>query len=278
MKQTLFITIIIAMLLTSCNSVKNTFEEDLTAYFQNFSGTEKILTKEDIIHLPEPVQRYFEHCGFIGKPVPINAEVVWADSYIRMKPDRDWMKLKTIQFNSVEDPFRIAYMKARMFGIIPFDGRDVYHNGKGHMFGKVANLFTVFDEKEPEIAQSALIIILAEALLIPGYALAEYISWEPMDAYSAKARLLHKGIDVSGIFYFNETGEMIRFETGDRYYMHPEKGNVLTAFSAEIGNYKKQGDLIIPGSLKAVWHLEEGRYEYWKGEIMEVKYNITIAH
>jgi len=276
MKYSYLILSAIIMILSSCNSVKKTFEDDLANHFQNSCGTEKILTKEDIIHLPEPVQRYFEYCGFIGKPVPMNAEVVWANSYIRMKPGRDWMKLKTIQFNSVESPFRIAYMKARMFGIIPFDGRDVYHNGQGHMFGKVANLFTVFDEKEPEIAQSALIIILAEALLVPGYALADYISWEPMDAYSAEARLVHKGIDVSGIFYFNETGEMTRFETGDRYYMHPEKGNVLTAFSAEIGNYKKQGDLIIPGSLMAVWHLDEGNYEYWKGNIAAVRYNIQV--
>jgi len=69
---------------------------------------------------------------------------------------------------------------------------------------------------------------------------------------------------------------MIRFETDDRYYMHPEKGNVLTKFSAEISNYKKQGDLIIPGSLMAIWHLESGRYEYWKGNISEVEFNIRL--
>lgn len=264
------------MLLTSCTSVKRTYKNDLQAHFQPSDGTEKVLTKEDITHLPEPVQRYFECCGFIGKPVPMNAEVVWADSHIKMNPDKNWMKLKTYQFNCVEEPFRIAYMKARMFGVIPFDGRDIYFGGKGHMFGKVANLFTVFDEKEIEIAQSALIIILAEALLVPGYALADYIIWKPIDENSAKARLVHKGIDVSGIFYFNDKGELIRFETSDRYYMHAGKGNLLTPFSAEVGDYKKQGELRVPGSLMAVWHLEGGRYEYWKGTISEVKYNIRL--
>jgi hypothetical protein len=268
--------IAILMLLTSCTSVKRTYENDLQAHFHSSDGSEKVLTKEDISHLPEPIQRYFEYCGFIGQPVPMNAEIVWADSHIKMAPDKQWMKLKTIQFNSVEDPFRIAYMKARMFGVIPFDGRDIYFGGQGHMFGKVANLFTVFDEKEREIAQSALIIILAEALLIPGYALADYITWEPIDENSAKARLVHEGIDVSGIFYFNNIGEMIRFETSDRYYMHPGKGNLLTPFSADAGDYKQQGELKIPGSLMAIWHLEGGRYEYWKGTISEVKYNIRL--
>jgi hypothetical protein len=276
MKQIFLILILIAMLSTSCKPVKKIFEGDLKENFQNSAGTEKVLTESDIGHLPEPVQRYFQHCGFIGKHVPMNAEVVWAESFIRMKPKCKWMKLKTKQFNSVEEPFRIAYMKAWMFGLIPFDGRDIYAHGHGHMYGKVASLFIVFDEKEPEITQSALIIILAEALLVPGYALQEYISWEPIDAYTAKARLVHKGMDVSGVFYFNETGEMIRFETNDRYYLHPETGNVLTRFSAEVGDYKQQNDLRIPGSLLAIWHLDEGRYEYWKGNIAEVRYNITL--
>lgn len=264
------------MLLTSCTSVKQTYENDLQAHFQSSDGTEKVLTKKDISHLPEPVQCYFEYCGFIGKPVPMNAEVVWADSHIKMNPDKKWMKLKTYQFNCVEEPFRIAYMKAKMFGLVPFEGRDIYTGGQGHMYGKIANLITVFDEKEKEIAQSALITILAEALLVPGYALADYITWKPIDENSAKARLVHKGIDVSGIFYFNDIGEMIRFETSDRYYMHPEKGNVLTPFIAEVGDYKQQGELRIPVSLMAIWHLETGMYEYWKGTISKVRYNIRL--
>lgn len=276
MKLLIYFIMISAVILNSCEPVNKTFEQDLQSHFQSSDGNEKVLTKEEISHLPAPVQRYIEYCGFIGKPVPMNAEVVWADSHIKMAPDKNWMKLKTYQFNCVEEPFRIAYMKAKMFGLIPFDGRDIYTGGQGHMYGKIANLITVFDEKEVEIAQSALINILAEALLVPGYALADYITWKPIDENKAKARLVHKGIDVSGIFYFNDIGEMIRFETGDRYYMHPEKGNVLTNFSAEIGNYKKQGELVIPGTVMAIWHLETGRYEYWKGNISEMIFNTRL--
>ena len=58
--------------------------------------------------------------------------------------------------------------------------------------------------------------------------------------------------------------------------MSPDKGNVLTPFSAEIGQYFQQGDLRIPGSLMAIWHLESGRYEYWKGTISGVRYNIRL--
>ncbi len=276
MRTTIFTLTIIAMLFTCCSPVKNTYEEDLNLHFQNYRNNGKTLLAEDLSHLPPPVLRYFDYCGFVDRPLPVNAEVVWEDSHIKMSPDKDWMKLSTQQFNCVENPFRIAYMKARMLGIIPFDGRDIYVNGTGSMFGKIGNLITVFDEKSPEIAQSALIIIMAEALLIPGYALADYTSWEAIDQHSARIRMVHEGIDVSGTFYFDDAGRMIRFETNDRYFLHPQKGNVLTGFSAEVGDYKKQGELMIPGSLMAIWHLETGRYDYWKGRIAGVKYNISL--
>lgn len=261
---------------TSCKSVRKTYEKDLDIHFENYSEVQPILNSGIIQNLPAPVQKYLITCGYMGKEIPMNAEVVWSDSHIKMKPGGNWMKLKTLQYNCVKNPFRIAYMKANMFGIIPFEGRDLYVNGFGHMYGKLGNIITVFDEKQKEIAQSALIIILAETLLVPGYALQDYIQWEEMDDYTAAASISHEGITARGIFHFNKDSEFVRFETNDRYYMSSDKGNVLTPFSAEIGHYFQQGDLRIPGSLMAIWHLESGRYEYWKGTISEVNYNIQL--
>ena len=273
---TKFIVCLIAILtiLTSCKSVKDTFEADLKSHFEEYHAPQPVLDSSVILNLPMPVQMYLTKCGFVGKEIPMNAEIIWKESFIKMNPERNWMKLKTVQFNSVLNPFRVAYLKANLLGFIPFEGRDIYVNGTGHMYGTVGRTITVFDEKQREIAQSALIIILAEALLVPGYALQDYFHWEEVDDYTAAATIRHGGISARGIFHFNEDYELVLFETNDRYYMSPENGNVLTPFSAEISQYFQQGDLKIPGSLMAIWHLETGRYEYWKGTISEVKYNI----
>jgi hypothetical protein len=273
---TIIFTILTMAINTSCKSVRKTYEKDIDLYFENYSEMQPVFDSTSTQYLPAPVQNYLNTCGFMGKEIPMNAEVVWSDSHIKMKPGGNWMKIKTLQYNSVRNPFRIAYMKANMFGIIPFEGRDLYVNGSGHMYGKLGNIITVFDEKQKEIAQSALIIILAETLLVPGYALQDYIQWEEMDDYTAAASISHEGITARGIFHFNKDSEFVRFETNDRYYMSSDKGNVLTPFSAEIGHYFQQGDLRIPGSLMAIWHLESGRYEYWKGTISEVNYNIQL--
>ena len=193
-----------------------------------------------------------------------------------MKPGGKWMKLKTTQFNSVESPFRIAYMRARMLGLIPFEGRDTYFDGHGHMYGVIGKMITVFDEKEREIAVSALVTIMAECLMVPGYVLQDYITWEPIDDSTAAAVIHHQGIRIRGVFHFNEAGEFTLFTSDDRYYMSPDQGNVTTPFSAEIGDYFYQGGIKVPGSVKAVWHLDSGRYEYWKGKIKGIRYNISL--
>jgi hypothetical protein len=260
--------------LLACKPVKTTFDNELKTHFAPLAKQADTLRADDIAHLPKPVQRYLQYCGYVGKPIPMNAEVVWEESFIKMKPDRKWMRLKTIQFNQVEPLFRIAYMRANVAGFIPFDGRDLYHEGRGHMYGKIAGSLTVFDEKAAEIAKSALVIVLAEALLVPGIALSQNLSWEPVDALTARARIAHKGHVAEGVFHFSESGELIRFHTEGRYYMHPEKGNILMPFTASIGSYREQNGYRIPTHMMATWHLGNRDYDYWKGTIKTVRYNI----
>ncbi|MFO7977026.1 MAG: DUF6544 family protein [Bacteroidales bacterium] len=255
-------------------SIKKTFRHDLQKHFPREAPPQEILTHEDIRHLPAAVQRCLEVCGYVGHEKIVSAEVQWADSHIKMKPGGKWMRLKTLQYNGVNPPFRIAYMKAMMMGMIPFEGRDLYAEGQGHMFGKIAQVVSVFDEKNPQVAQSALVIILAESMLIPGYALSEHITWEARDDRSARATMQHEGLEASGTFFFDEAGLMVRFESAERYYQDPQEGPVLRPFKAFVGGYHPQGVLRVPRTLLAAWELKTGLYEYWKGTIKAVRYNI----
>ncbi len=274
MQMKTIVFLLSVVLLVSCQPVKKTFDNDLKNHFKPLAIQPDTLCEAAIAHLPDPVQRYLRHCGYVGKPIPMNAEVVWDESFIKMKPDRKWMRLKTIQFNQAEPLFRMAWMRANVAGFIPFDGRDLYQGGYGHMYGKIAGCITVFDEKDAAIAKSALVVVLAEALLIPGIALSQSLSWEAVDAFTARARIVHEGIVAEGVFHFNEAGELIRFHTEERYYMHPEKGNILMPFSATIGDYRLVNGYRIPTSMMATWHLGNKDYDYWKGTIKEVVYNI----
>ena len=126
----------------------------------------ELFTEELIKELPEPLKRYLRVCGYINMPVPVNANVYWTESWLKMSPTKDWGKLHTTQFNSVKPIARIAYMK---FLTMPVAARDLYRDGYGEMNGKLLNLIKVAFDNSKEVAQSALITTFCEFLLIPGF-------------------------------------------------------------------------------------------------------------
>jgi hypothetical protein len=162
-------------------------------------------------------------------------------------------------------------MKALLFGIVPFEGRDKYHDGKGHMFGVLAKLIKLFDAKEPEIAQGALVVVFAESLLVPNMALQNYIQWEEIDSLKARAYFNNGGISLSGTFSFNSKGEYIHFDTDKRYYMKNGGGYELKPYTVKVNSYQEKNGLKIAKDVCAIWHLDEGDFEYWKGTIKDIR-------
>ncbi len=259
-------------MLISCHSPKKLYENEVEEFQSTVSQSSEVISPESISHLPEPVQRYFHYCGFVGTSLSYHAEIIWQNSHIRMKPGQKWMKLKTYQHNFVQEPSRLAYMRAHMLGFIPFEGRDRYHNGAGHMFGTLGRIIKIFDAKDEETAKGAAMVLLAEALLVPSYAIQPYIYWEAVDELTAKARLVHNGMDVGGIFHFNEQGEYIRFTTHERPFSSPNGGYEQQDYTIKVLGYQQQGDIKIAMEVSAIWNLPGSDFEYWKGTLKEIKF------
>lgn len=241
------------------------------------SGGRRQLTESgtQTASLPDPVQRYLKMAGFADRPLPRAGEVVWKESRIKFGPDKPWMSLKTLQFNATPSPVRMAYMSTKMFGVLPFEGRDLFADGHGHMLGKIAGLIPVFDDGRQEISQSGVVTVLAEAFLVPGYLTEPYVTWEAIDERTAKARLTDHGLTGEGIFTFNDLGEVTTFVSHDRYFANPEGGNERQTWTAYCENYIEKDGVRFPSVIRAAWSLPEGEYEYWNGTIDKVVYDIV---
>lgn len=252
--------------------MKRTYLKEKAEFLErNKAFKTEIFTEELIKDLPEPLKKYLRVSGYINTPVPINANVYWSESWLKLSPEKNWGKLQTIQFNSVKPIGRLSYMK---FITMPVSGRDIYRDGYGEMKGKLLNLIRVIFDNSKETAQSALITAFCEFMFIPGYLLLEHVKWEQLNDYSVRGTLIDSGIEVSGIFYFNEEGLFTHFETNDRYYStgkHPYK---KIKFSAIVESYKMQGNIRINEKVKVVWHLPEGDYEYYKGTVDRIEFNV----
>ncbi len=274
MKLSLSFLLIASIFSVSCTNPEKIFNDEVSGFTETTDYRSELLTDDLIRHLPEPVQNYFQQFGFIDKPTSGITEILWSDTKIKLGPEQAWRNLETRQYNFTSTGSRLAYMNARMAGIIPFEGRDRYDNGQGHMLGTLGRLIRVFDDNSREVALGGAVILLAESLLEPSIALQEYITWKPVDSLTAAATLHQGELSVSGIFRFNDAGEFIRFESDDRPYEVSSGVYKPIPFSIDLGEYHEAGGLMIPGRVYATWHLDNGDFTYWDGRITGLRRNV----
>lgn len=238
----------------------------------NQGALERTAEKARIAALPMPVRSYLEMAGFKEGQLPKTAEVIWKDSRIKLGPKKPWMALKTQQCNTASPPARIAFMSARMLGVIPFEGRDLYASGHGHMLGKIAGLATVFDDRSEEISKSGVVTVLAEAFLMPGLLVIPGVALEATDSLTVKAQLKDHGFTAEGVYQFNAKGEVTSFVSDDRFYANPEGSSERRRWTAYTEHYIEKDGYRFPSVVRAVWTLPDGEFEYWNGTIERIVY------
>ena len=261
----------------SWSPTRSEFRGLLNSQISGIEPQTGVFTLEDIAGLPVPVQRYFEYCGFIGKPKMSDVRIYYNDVDFILSPDKPKLKIKYTQCNFVEKPERLAYIDTRMYGI-PFEGIDSYSNGGGSMKGVFAKAITLFDQSGPEFNVSSLVNCLAECLLVPNAALQDYIKWESIDDTHAKGIITYYGLTAEGIFTFDNEGRMVDFTTEDRINVSPEGKAEKVKWSAVCDDYKDFGGLKLPGHLKGVWHYASGELVYFDGRDIAIEYDMKSAN
>jgi len=139
------------------------------------------------------------------------------------------------------------------------------------MLIKLFSLIPIANASGPEIDQGTLMRFLAEITWFPTIALSDYIQWEHVDTHRARAIMSYGGLSVSGIFSFDENGDVISFE-GSRYY--EQEGNYsLETWFISVSGYKVFDGLRIPSAAEVTWKLEDGDFTWFKLEVTDVRYN-----
>jgi len=234
---------------------------NLTAKTDHVEG---IFMEEDIAGLPMPVQKYFRYCGYIGTPKMSCSRVVYEDVDFKLGKDKPMIKIDYTQYNYVNKPNRIAYIDSSMYGI-PFEGLDAYIDGAGSMKGVIAKLYTLFHQTGKAMDKSSLVTFLAESLIVPNAALQDYIIWEAIDDLHAKATINCYGISASGIFTFNEKGEMLSFTTNDREAASTDGTSEKVKWSVVCNEYKEINGIRKPTVFQAIWNYDDGDLVYFDG-------------
>lgn len=238
---------------------------------QSNASKGRMITEKDIASLPEPVKNWLKQSGVIGKPF-INIGKVVQQAKMQMKPGQEtWMNASALQYTIVDKPAFIWTTEVRMNSLLNFLGRDKFEEGQGEMLIKLNALFSVVNEQGEKINEGSIQRYLGEMVWFPSLALSPYVSWESIDSSSAKATIEYKGTKGSGTFYFNSSGDFIRFSTFR--FMGNEDGDKRFEWVLLVEDYKIFEGIKVPALVSATWKLEEEDWTWLKLEVMDIKYN-----
>lgn len=229
-----------------------------------------IVTKDRLQGLPEPVQRYMDFTGVVGKPWIQSVRVTMTGRF-RTGMDRPWMPMMAVQ-SYTTNPLSFRWdARFKLFGLPLLRARDIYAGGHGHMFAKLGGLFTLFDVRGEELDQGAMLRYLSETIWFPTVLLGDKVTWEALDSESAKATLHDDNRSVSGTFFFDDEGRPVNFSA--MRYREVEGDFIVTPWSTPMMAYGQRAGLNLPVQGQAMWHLDEGAMPYVILEIGEIVYD-----
>jgi len=236
------------------------------------TGQQRLVTQDMLARLPEPVQRYLEYTGVVGKPW-VETVYLRQTGKFRQGFDRPWMPMSAEQWYTTNPPGFLWKARFKLAGLPLLRAEDKYQSGSGHMYGKLAGMITVFDQRGEKMDQGAMLRYLSEMIWFPAAFLGENITWEEVDENSAQVTLIDQGRSVSGLIYVDEAGKFTNF-TAHRY--REVNGDFsLDPWSTPVEEYGVRAGLNLPIRGKAVWNLPEGDLDYVDLEITELEYNTS---
>lgn len=229
-----------------------------------------VVTQDMLTHLPEPVQRWLNASGVVGKEM-VHKAYLTQTGEMSIKPGGKWMPAKAEQFFNIDNPSFIWTVKVQMMPGIIMTGRDKLQHAQGNMLIKLHGLFSVVDAKGEYIDQGTMLRYLGEICWFPSAALQPYISWKQIDANSAEATLSYNGKSVSAVFTFDAQGRLVT-TTAKRYMMLDGK-STLEAWLIPCTEWQVINGVTIPVAGSATWKLKSGDYEYYRWRITGIMYD-----
>lgn len=263
------IIFVVAVLAFTTVKFEKVFRADVQRHLQKSNAT-SILTETDVQYLPAPVQRYLRHSNVIGKPRPGNMHVVF-EGEMRSK-GKDWFRFTSEQYNFFEEPTRLFFMKATMFGVtVP--GYHRYQQQKALMNIKLFGLIDIVKIGDKDLAKGETVTVFNDmCLMAPASLVDKQITWEPIDDTKAKATFTNGDIKVSAVLYFNQQGQLIDFISNDRFETNTRQ---WLPFSTPVSEYKTISNMNLISYGEAIWHYPDTAFTYGKFRTKKIDYNIS---
>lgn len=263
------IIIIVAVLSVGINNFENTFHQDVRKNIirTNRLSTE-LLTESDLQPLPESVQRYLRYVDVLNKPKVKNIRIVF-EGEMRAK-GKDFFPFVSEQYSFFDNPTRLFFMKAQMFGLI-VPGYHKYSDAKATMDIRLFGLLPIVQQSGKIMAKTETVTLFNDmCLMAPATLIDKRIQWQEIDRNSTRAIFTNQGITIIAILYFNDQGQLINFRSDDRTAIAEMK---QYPFFTPVYDYQNINGINIMSHGEAVWGYPDDNFSYGKFTLKDIEYN-----
>jgi hypothetical protein len=216
-------------------------------------GETSMVTEEMLGGVPDPVRRYLRYTGVVGRPL-VRRVYLRQQGRVRLA-GRRWIPLRAQQWYTVRPPGFVWDATMSVAGLPVGRARDTYHGGRGRMLIKAASLVTA-DARGEEMDQGSMMRYLSELMWFPSAFLEDNISFQAIDATSARVILADQGKTATATLLFDSAGRLTNFVV--QRYALTGKSSDLRTWSVPITGYGEFEGLKLPARVQAVWKLTEG--------------------
>lgn len=223
---------------------------------------------EDLADLPEPVRRWLRWCGVVGTAIPATVRLR-QEGELRLGADR-WCPFTAEQYYSTQPPGFVWRARVRMAPGVFVVGTDSYGGGRGALEMRLFGLIPVARDTGPEMDDGDLLRYLNEVMWFPAGALLPQISWESIDATSARATMTYGDRTGTARFFFAADGRPTTM-VADRYAR--EHGAVVP-WSTPLAAYGEFGGIRVPTEGEASYTSADGESPYIRLKITDLTYEV----
>jgi hypothetical protein len=228
------------------------------------------IEETDLTGLPDPVARWLRFAGVVGTRQPAVVRLSQEGTF-RQAPDAAWRPFIARQVYTTDPPGFVWAADIRVAPFVSVKVLDRYIAGQGGTDPSLLGLVSLGSARGPEIDAGSLQRYLNETMWFPTAALSPNITWEAIDANSARARIRDGELSVSAVFVVDDEGRLVTM-TADRYRTAGD-AFILTPWETTIRGYGQFNGLDLPSAGEGVWKLDSGVFAYIELRVTAIAYD-----
>jgi len=221
------------------------------------------------IEIPELLKRHAERC-LVAPPDGPREALIEQRGEMRLKEGAKWMPFTAEQWVSSVSVAFCWHARVKMAPLVTGVVEDAFEDGHGRLEAKLWGLIPMADAEGPKVDRGEVQRYLAELPWNP-LALRHNTDLRFGEGEDGPVRVWAFDRDTYVDLRFDDDGDIIGTFTRTR-----SRDDGVFPWEGRFSDYRELGGVRIPTRGEVCWHMPDGPFAYWRGEITSLTWRDQV--